>query len=175
MRKELHLDKDLLLVADEHDPDQLYLDSGAARGLGDRKELVARVIRTVRSMPDVAAVASFEELAALPSRRFADPREESLLYRLKYNAAPGRAGDILLAFQPMIERGGPPDNDPAQHGSPYDYDRRVPIIFWGPWQGEHRTAPASTVDIAPTLARELGIQPEETLDGVALELVRRGR
>ena len=173
VRKELHLEKDLLLVADEHDPDQLYLDAGVARPLGDRKELLARVIRIVRSMPDIAAVASFEELAALPRKRFADPREESLLYRLKFNAAPDRAGDILLAFQPLIERGGPPDNDPAQHGSPYDYDRRVPIIFWGPWQGEHRMDPASTVDIAPTLARELGIEPAEPLDGVPLEMVRR--
>jgi arylsulfatase A-like enzyme len=30
--------------------------------------------------------------------------------------------------------------------------------------------PASTVDIAPTLAKELGIRPEEQLDGVALRL-----
>jgi arylsulfatase A-like enzyme len=121
-------------------------------------------------MPDIAAVASFDELAALPDKRFEDPREESLLYRLKYSAAPGRAGEILFAFQPMIELGAPPGHDPAQHGTAYDYDRRVPIIFWGPWRGERRLEPASTVDIAPTLAKELGIQPEERLDGVALKL-----
>jgi Type I phosphodiesterase / nucleotide pyrophosphatase len=175
VRTELHLDKDLLLAGDEHDPDQLYLDASLAPQLGDRGELLARVIHIVRSMPDISAAASFEELAALPRRRFEDPREESLLYRLKYSAAPDRAGDILLAFQSMIERGGPPDYDPAQHGSPYDYDRRVPIIFWGPWQGEHRIDPASTVDIAPTLAKELGIKPEELLDGVPLVMTRRER
>lgn len=170
VRNQLHLDKDVLLVGDDHDPDQLYLNPVVARQLGGRKELIAKVISIVRSMPDIAVVASYDEIAALPAKRFEDPREESLLYRLKFSAAPERAGDILLAFQAMVERGGPPLEDPAQHGSAYDYDRRVPIIFWGPWLGEHRMEPASTVDIAPTLAKELGIEPEERLDGVPLKL-----
>jgi predicted AlkP superfamily pyrophosphatase or phosphodiesterase len=173
VRKELHLDKDLLIAGNDHYPQQLYFDRDAARQLGDRKEWVPKVVNIVRSMPDIAAVASFDELAALPDRRFEDPREQSLLYRLKYSAAPDRAGEILFAFQPMIELGSPPDHDPAQHGSPYDYDRRVPIIFWGPWQSEHRMDPASTVDIAPTLAKELGIEPGERLDGVPLRLSYR--
>ena len=170
VRNQLHLDKDLLLVGDDHDPDQLYINPVVARQLGNRKELIAKVISIVRSMPDIAVVASYDEIAALPAKRFEDPREESLLYRLKFSAAPERAGDILLAFQTMVERGGPPNEDPAQHGSAYDYDRRVPIIFWGPWLGEHRMDPASTVDIAPTLAKEIGIEPEERLDGTPLKL-----
>jgi predicted AlkP superfamily pyrophosphatase or phosphodiesterase len=170
VRNQLHLDKDLLLAGDDHDPDQLYLNPVVAQPLGDRRELIARVINIVRSMPDIAVAASYDEIAALPAKRFEDPREESLLYRLKFSAAPERAGDILLAFQAMVERGGPPNEDPAQHGSAYDYDRRVPIIFWGPWPGEHRIDAASTVDIAPTLAKELGIEPEERLDGVPLNL-----
>jgi predicted AlkP superfamily pyrophosphatase or phosphodiesterase len=175
VRKELHLDKDLLLIGDDHDPDQLYLDRAVAAPLGERKHLLDKVIQIVRSMPDIGVVASYEEIAGLPEKRFEDPREESLLYRLKYSAAPERSGDILLTFQPMVERGGPPGYDPAQHGSAYDYDRRVPIIFWGPWKNEQRRDPASTVDIAPTLAKEIGIQPEERLDGVALKLTEKGR
>ena len=170
VRKELHIDKDLLLAGNDHFPNDIYFDPTVARQLGDRKKLVAKVENIVRSMPDIAAVASYEELAALPDRRFDDPRDESLLYRLKYSAAPGRIGEIVFAFQPLIEMGPLPGHDPAQHGTAYDYDRRVPIIFWGPWQGEHRWDPASTVDIAPTLAKELGIKPEERLDGVPLRL-----
>ncbi|HUB34912.1 MAG TPA: alkaline phosphatase family protein [Bryobacteraceae bacterium] len=173
VRQQLHLDRDLLLVADEQDPDQLYLDPAMVRSLGNAKELLASVLRIVRAMPNLAVAESYDELAALPNKRFDDPREESLAYRLKFSAAPERAGDILLAFPPLVERGGPPGHDPAQHGSPYDYDRRVPIIFWGPWKGEQLVKPASTVDIAPTLARELGIKPEEALDGIALDLPRR--
>ena len=170
VRKELHIDNDLLLAGNDHFPNELYFVPQVARQLGDKKEWIGKVVNIVRSMPDIAAVASFDELAALPNKRFDDPRQESLLYRLKYSAAPGRAGEILFAFQPMIELGGPPGHDPAQHGTAYDYDRRVPIIFWGPWRAEQRWDPVSTVDIAPTLASELGIRPEERLDGVPLSL-----
>jgi hypothetical protein len=97
----LHLDKDLLLVGDEHDPDQLYFDPTVANPLGDRRDLVAKVIPIVRSMPDIAVVASYGEIAALPAKKFKDPREESLLYRLRYSAAPERAGEILLAFKAL--------------------------------------------------------------------------
>src|ERR1700677_842642 len=98
-------------------------------------------------MPEIAAVATYEDLAALPDKRFADPRESDLLYRLKFSAYPGRSGDILFAFNPLVELGGPPKYDAAQHGTPHDDYRGVPIIFWGgPWKAERRQYPASTVD-----------------------------
>ena len=173
VRNELHIDKDLLIAGNDHFPNELYFVPEEAHELGDKKEWIGKVVKVVRSMPDIATAASFDELAALPNKRFEDPREESLLYRLKYSAAPERAGEILFAFQPMIELGGPPDHDPAQHGTAYDYDRRVPIIFWGPWRAERRWEPATTVDIAPTLAKELGITPEEALDGLPFQLPSR--
>jgi predicted AlkP superfamily pyrophosphatase or phosphodiesterase len=173
VRKELHLDQDLISLAYEtHYPQQIYFKHDVAMQLGERKQWVPKVEDIIRSMPQVADAASFEELEALPNKKFEDPREESLLYRLKYSAAPGRSGDVLFAFKPLVSLNGPPDGDPAQHGSPYDYDRRVPIIFWGPWKPEHRRDPVSTVDIAPTLAKEFGIKPSEPLDGVVLHLER---
>lgn len=57
----------------------------------------------------------------------------------------------------------------ATHGSPYDLDAHVPIIFYGPWFRPGRyTEFTRTVDIAPTLAAILGLQPSERLDGVVL-------
>lgn len=57
----------------------------------------------------------------------------------------------------------------ATHGSPYDLDAHVPIIFYGPWFRPGRyTEFTRTVDIAPTLAAILGVQPAERLDGVVL-------
>ena len=57
----------------------------------------------------------------------------------------------------------------ATHGSPYDYDSNVPIIFLGPWfaPGRYREF-ARTVDIAPTLAAAAGATPTERIDGVVL-------
>lgn len=57
----------------------------------------------------------------------------------------------------------------ATHGSPYDQDAHVPIIFYGPWAKTGRyTEFARTVDIAPTLAAIVGVPPTERLDGVVL-------
>jgi predicted AlkP superfamily pyrophosphatase or phosphodiesterase len=57
----------------------------------------------------------------------------------------------------------------ATHGSPYDYDTHVPIIFYGPWfrPGKHSEF-VRTVDIAPTLAEIAGVKPAERIDGVVL-------
>jgi hypothetical protein len=59
----------------------------------------------------------------------------------------------------------------ATHGSPHEYDARVPIIFWGTGiAGGAREGDARVVDIAPTLAAWLGVRPLERLDGVPLRL-----
>ena len=57
----------------------------------------------------------------------------------------------------------------STHGSPYNQDASVPIIFYGPWvkAGRYSTF-ARTVDIAPTLAQILGVKPSEKLDGLVL-------
>jgi arylsulfatase A-like enzyme len=55
------------------------------------------------------------------------------------------------------------------HGSPYDYDSNVPIIFWGSWFAPGRYPEfVRTVDLAPTLAAVAGVRAGERIDGVAL-------
>ncbi|MDX2182705.1 MAG: alkaline phosphatase family protein [Gemmatimonadaceae bacterium] len=57
----------------------------------------------------------------------------------------------------------------ATHGTPHDYDARVPVIFYGAGVAPgRRTEPARVVDMAPTLARILRVSPLEPLDGVPL-------
>lgn len=57
----------------------------------------------------------------------------------------------------------------ATHGSPYDYDTHVPLIFWGPWFKPGKYAEfVRTVDLAPTLAEIVGITPGERIDGIVL-------
>lgn len=57
----------------------------------------------------------------------------------------------------------------AMHGRPHDLDAGVPLFLAGPGvrAGEY-TARAATVDIAPTLARVLGVSPAERVDGRVL-------
>jgi predicted AlkP superfamily pyrophosphatase or phosphodiesterase len=57
----------------------------------------------------------------------------------------------------------------ATHGSPYDYDSHVPLIFWGAWFKPGRYSEfVRTVDLAPTLAEIAGVKPSERIDGVVL-------
>ena len=64
---------------------------------------------------------------------------------------------------------------PATHGSPYDQDAWVPIIFYGPWVKPGRyTSFTRTVDIAPTLAAIAVVRPLEKLDGrVLMDALKR--
>jgi predicted AlkP superfamily pyrophosphatase or phosphodiesterase len=57
----------------------------------------------------------------------------------------------------------------AMHGTPQDLESHVPILFYGaPFKPGRYPEFARTVDIAPTLARVLGITPSEPLDGRVL-------
>jgi len=54
----------------------------------------------------------------------------------------------------------------ATHGSPHLQDSHVPMVFYGPPFAPGRyDQTVRTVDIAPTLARVLGVSPAEPLDG----------
>lgn len=59
--------------------------------------------------------------------------------------------------------------DIDNHGSPYDYDRHVPIYFYGsgvkPGNSQKCVA---TIDVAPTLAELAGIQIARSIDGKPL-------
>lgn len=59
----------------------------------------------------------------------------------------------------------------ATHGSPHEYDARVPIIFWGNGiPAGLRAGEARVVDIAPTVAAYIGVHSRERLDGRALPI-----
>ena len=61
----------------------------------------------------------------------------------------------------------------STHGSPWDYDRRVPVLFWrrGMAAAASDTVVA-TVDIMPTLAAWIGLPiVPDSVDGKCLETV----
>ena len=57
----------------------------------------------------------------------------------------------------------------ATHGSPYWYDRHVPLVFMGPGVESGRVETrVATVDLAPTMAGLVGLPVEEPIHGRSL-------
>jgi predicted AlkP superfamily pyrophosphatase or phosphodiesterase len=148
----------------------LVPEAVTASGL-PREAVLAAAAEVLRGAPGVAAVTTATELAALPIRALTDPTARPIQERLRLSFVPGRSGDLQVALRPYTQLDGYPEV--ADHGSPYDYDRRVPLVFWGPWAKEERTEPVSLVDLAPTLAQLLGVKPANSVDGRPLALKTR--
>jgi predicted AlkP superfamily pyrophosphatase or phosphodiesterase len=120
--------------------------------------LAGLVADYLRSRPDVAAAFTAAELQA--DSAASDPWRG----RYQHSFYPGRAPAVMV--HPVEHHLITPEESGATHGSPYAYDARVPLIFLGEGiaPGEHR-GDVRTVDIAPTLARLLGIVAPNDLDG----------
>ncbi len=171
LRGAFKTDRDLMVPTTE--PNTLYLDESALKAANlDRHEVLQRVQSWLRARPEVAEAFTAEELQATDPAATGSPRDSSLRVLLRRSFRSERSGDILVALKPFVVIGVPPTEYPATHGTPNAYDRRVPLIFWGPWKGGERHESVRTVDLAPTLARELGLQPG-TVDGKALDLGAR--
>jgi predicted AlkP superfamily pyrophosphatase or phosphodiesterase len=145
------------------------------RELGaDQRAVVARaLIAVVKTHPQVAAAFTAEELASTPLPA-GNPQDWTLKERARASFDPARSGDVVelldRAVTPIPE--AIPGMIIATHGSAFDYDRRVPMLFWRRGlPGFEQPQPVETVDIAPTLAALIGLKvPEGTFDGRCLDL-----
>ena len=61
-----------------------------------------------------------------------DPTRWSVIERVRASFDPERSGDLYVVLKPNITPIGHATGSVATHGSPWDYDRRVPILFWRP-------------------------------------------
>jgi predicted AlkP superfamily pyrophosphatase or phosphodiesterase len=138
-----------------------------------RGEIAAAAVDLLRAEPDIAGAWTLEETLASPlPPPGRSPQELTLLERNRVGAVAGRSPDILIALQPNITPGaGRVGGTLSGHGSPWDYDRRVPILFWSPTSRQQERFPAiRTIDIAPTLANVIGVQAPSTVEGRCMDL-----
>ena len=120
--------------------------------------MIAATRRILEAEPAIAKVWTPEQIES----------GEDEFARLYHNSFdPERSGDLVVQLAPACLIS--PYDEGTTHGSPYLYDRAIPLIFWGDGiEGARISGPARTVDIAPTLARRLGITPPSALDGEPL-------
>ena len=134
-----------------------YLDHAAiAKAGADQAAVETAIARELETCDIVERVWTRTELEA-PAGRDADPFE--MLYRHSYY--PGRSGDLMVQLVEYAIPGG----IVATHGSPYDYDRHVPVFILLPGGAGGRISDqVGIVDLAPTLAGLVGITPPK-VDG----------
>jgi arylsulfatase A-like enzyme len=135
-------------------------DIWLAAGLSaaDRARVQQAALEMFRAHPQVAAVFTRAELAQAPEPS-GNVRNWHLKTRAKAAFDPARSGDLVVMLKAFVA----PIPEPAAgyvagHGTPWDYDRRVPILFWR--QGGRPAVSAEaveTIDIMPTLAGVLGV------------------
>lgn len=132
----------------------------------------AEALKLYRAHPQVAAAFSRAEI--ITAAAATGPAETwSLVQRAKASFHPARSGDIVVALKPRITPiANPGFGYVATHGSFWDYDRRVPILFWRKGMASFEQPLAvDTVDIAPTLAATIGLKlGTPDVDGRCLDL-----
>lgn len=156
------------------DGQQIYVVKQAATELALRERIVARAVELVRKRPEVVEVFTREQALATRVPAGKPVEELSLLERVAESTDAERSADIDVVFQPYSSAGHPKayGDSIAGHGSPWNYDRRVPIVFWWPGaEGFEQSLPVETVDIAPTLAALAGVKTPQ-VDGRCLDLDR---
>ncbi|MCE7798560.1 alkaline phosphatase family protein [Sphingobium sufflavum] len=140
---------------------------------GQRRKVLKAALALYRGHPQVQTVFTHEDLIAAPEPS-GPPEAWSLLDEAKASFDPERSGDFVVLLKPRITPiPGPVVGAVATHGSPWGYDRRVPILFWRksltPFE---QPLGVETVDILPTLAAEIGLPLPATggPDGRCLDL-----
>lgn len=157
-------------VINGEDANQLVLRL-SPEDAGRRAEVLTAAVAWLKAQPDVADVFTAAEVAAVTVPRGKDPAGLSALERFAESFDAARSGDILVNFAPFATLGMPsrPGQNVAGHGSSWDHDRQVPILFWWPGVTPAEAGPIELVDIAPTLAPFLGLAAP-AVDGRCVDL-----
>ncbi len=123
----------------------LYLDTS---GFRDPEPLRMAAARAAMQHP---AVAGYYTAGGSSSTHDAWER------RFRNSFHPMRSGDVMLSYRPgYVEDYG--EGRGISYGSLYNYDVRVPLCLFGPqFRPRVFEDPVESVDIAPTLARLMGV------------------
>lgn len=148
----------------------VWIDTKLTKAQHDK--VVAETVKRYAAHPQVAAVFTHAQLEATPPAK-GPPETWTLAERARASFVPARSGDLVIALKPRVvpipTAAGPTI---ATHGSFWDYDRRVPILFWRKGMtGFEQPNSVETVDIAPTLAGLIGLSVKPgDMDGRCLDL-----
>jgi predicted AlkP superfamily pyrophosphatase or phosphodiesterase len=144
---------------------QPTLADGAMARLAAQPAIMAEVERAAESVPGVERLLRTDTL----SEQSRDP----LIRMAALSHMPGRSGDFVIVPKRNWLIAGRAGLAGTSHGSPYEYDRNVPLVLLGGAIKAGRYDRAATpADIAPTLARIANVQMPKAEGRVLQEALR---
>jgi predicted AlkP superfamily pyrophosphatase or phosphodiesterase len=103
------------------------------------------------------------EKVYLASERDRWPKDDPVTEFVVNDFDPERSGDAVFVPRYGVMTHWDPARG-AMHGSHYDYDTHVPLLFWGgPFRAETVSAPSTPYDLAPTLGALLGVELKDAV------------
>ena len=137
----------------------------------DRARALTAAVEAYRAQPMVEAVFTHQQLKAAPSPK-GTPDQWSLIERARASFDDQRSGDFVVLLKRDITPIADTKSYVSTHGSPWDYDRRVPILFWRRGMAAtNRNDSIETADIMPTLAASIGLTIDASrIDGHCLSI-----
>lgn len=139
----------------------------------DRTRVEKEAIKIFEAHPQVEAVLTARQIARIPIPT-GSPDKWTIGQKVRASFDLERSGDLYVVLKkyvsPILK---PSAGYVATHGSVWDYDRRVPILFWRKGMTpSDRQDHISTVNILPTLAAEIGLALPGKLDGRCLDRIQ---
>jgi hypothetical protein len=140
------------------DPPCIYLNHQFLNTLSiEKQNLVTKTIfEILQNMPEIKCVWHVPQLMAQPQN------EDSISDHFRQQIYKGRTGDFLFQVAPLYtftsyKKG-------ANHGSPYNQDTHVPLIFYGPkyFRSRYVYDYVNMLQFVPTLSFMLGLELPST-------------
>jgi len=148
------------------EPPSIFLNDTTVLSSGYETNMIVDTLCTVLSKID--GIAHAVPTSMIQQGLIPPGWTKELLEMYRNDIHPDRTGEIMFMVKPYWLFG----SKPASHGTPYDYDTHVPLMFFGggipPTQIQGKTDPA---DIVPTLAHILQVNIQHR-HGKNLELIK---
>ncbi len=153
--KKLLKDNNIEKPLSQYSSPYVYLNNKKIAKAGLDKAQVTKLYGDViRHMDGIAYAFSHDRIAAgaIP--------DDQIGRAVTASFNPSRSGDLYLVFQPgWFAKDPSPMAGVSQHGSPYRYDRHVPIFFMGPGvKPQVVSRRVQTIDIATTIAAYMQVK-----------------
>jgi Type I phosphodiesterase / nucleotide pyrophosphatase len=144
---------------DAYEPPFIYLSAAAEASAEVRGRALAAVSADLSRRPSIAWAGPVDGPALQAGAPLVPPMTEALRRAIALSIAPGGDGDVFVVparLYSVVE--DEPRDSGVNHGSPWPYDREVPLVFYGPGAAARRVrGPLPQDRVAAALAGLLGL------------------